>query len=143
METRRSQSRLRTKIDLDPHNRYTTVPLVINHANLIDLVEKAFLQVNQEHKQERDERNLKLQINMRLMKIRRSSSLYSKGLITTGKQDQELGPWFTASSLGGTVAANDVCFTRKSKTKQNSNPNGGVVVIYEDSRIVQDPWMRP
>ena len=37
---------------------------------------------------------------MRLMKIR-SSSLYSKGLIATGKQDQELGQWFTASGLGG------------------------------------------
>ena len=42
---------------------------------------------------------------MRLMITRRSSSLYSKGLIATGEQDQELGPWFTASSLGGTVAA--------------------------------------
>jgi hypothetical protein len=75
--------------------------LVINHANTIDLAEKAFLQVNREHKQERDERNLKLQINMRLMKSRKSSSLYSEGLIATGEQDQELGPWFTASGLGG------------------------------------------
>ena len=41
---------------------------------------------------------------MRLMKSRRSLSLYSKGLIATDEQDQELGPWFTASSLGGTVA---------------------------------------
>ena len=105
METRHSRSRLRTKTDSDPCNCYTTAPLVINHANTIDLAEKAFLQVNQEHKQERDERNLKLQINMRLMKIRRSSSLYSKGLIVIGEQDQELGLWFTASSLGGTVAA--------------------------------------
>jgi len=37
--------------------------------------------------------------------MRKSSSLYSKGLIATGEQDQELGPWFTANSLGGTVAA--------------------------------------
>ena len=78
METRRSRSRLQTKTDLDPYNYYTTALLVINHANVIDLAEKAFLQANQEHKQERDERNLKLQINVRLMKIRRSSSLYSK-----------------------------------------------------------------
>ena len=35
-----------TKIDLDPRNRYTTTPLVINHANAIDLAEKAFLQAN-------------------------------------------------------------------------------------------------
>ena len=92
METRRSQSRLRTNTNLDPRNYYTTAPLVINHANAIDLTEKAFLQANQEHKQERDERNLKLQIIMRFMKSRRSSSLYSKGLIATGEQDQELGP---------------------------------------------------
>ena len=92
METRHSRSRLRTKTDSDPRNRYTTAPLVINHANAIDLVEKAFLQANREHKQERDERNLKLQINMRLKKIRMSSSLYSKGVIATGEQDEELGP---------------------------------------------------
>ena len=52
--------RLRTKIDSDLHNRYTIAPLVINHANAIDLAEKAFLQANREHKQERDECNLKL-----------------------------------------------------------------------------------
>ena len=63
METRCSRSRLWTKTDSDPRNHYTTAPLVINHANMIDLAEKAFLQVNQEHKQERDERNMKLQIN--------------------------------------------------------------------------------
>ena len=101
METRRSRSRLQTKTDLDPRNRYTTTPLVINHANTIDLAEKAFLQANREHKQEWDERNLKLQINMRLKIIRRSSSLYLKGLIAIGEQDQELGPWFTASGLSG------------------------------------------
>ena len=72
---------------------------------MIDLAEKAFLQTNREHKQERDERNLKLQINMSLMNTRRSSSLYLKGLIATGEQDQELGPWFPTSSLGSTVAA--------------------------------------
>ena len=88
--------------------------MVINHANAIDLAEKAFLQANQEHKQERDEHNLKLQINMRLMKSR-SSSLYSKGLIATGEQDQELGPWFTASSLSGTVAAKRCLFHEEIK----------------------------
>ena len=114
METRRSRSRFRTKTDLDPHNHYTTAPLVINHANAIDLAEKAFLQANREHKQEQDERNLKLQINMLLTKIR-SSSLYLKGLIVTGEQDQELGPWFTASSLGGTVAAKRCMFHEEIK----------------------------
>ena len=59
--------------------------------------------MNREHKQEQDEHNLKLQVNMRLMKTRRSSSLYSKGLIATGEQDQELGPWFIVNGLGGTV----------------------------------------
>ena len=72
---------------------------------MIDLAKNAFLQANREHKQERDEHNLKLQIDMRLMKTKRSSSIYSKGLIAIGEQDQELGLWFTASSLGGTVVA--------------------------------------
>ena len=79
--------------------------MVINHANAIDLAEKAFLQANRELKQKQDERNLKLQINMRLMITRRSSSLYSKGLIVIGEQDQEPGFWFTASGLGGAVVA--------------------------------------
>ena len=35
--------------------------------NAIDLAEKAFLQANREHKQEQDEHDIKLQINMRLM----------------------------------------------------------------------------
>ena len=83
--------------------------------NAIDLAEKAFLQANREHKQERDERNLKLQINIRLMITRRSSSLYSKGLVAIGEQDQELGPWFTASSLGGTVAAKRCLFHEEIK----------------------------
>jgi len=82
---------------------------------MIDLAEKAFRQANQEHKQEQDERNLKLQINMRLMIMRRSSSLYSKGLIAIGEQDQELGPWFTASGLGGTVVAKRCLFREEIK----------------------------
>ena len=49
------------------------------------------------------------------MKIRRSLSLYLKGLITTGEQDQELGPWFIASSLGGTVVAKQHLFHEKIK----------------------------
>ena len=117
METRRSRSRLRTKTNSDPHNCYTTALLVFNHANAIDLTEKAFLQANREHKQERDDRNLKLQINMRLMKSR-SSSLYLKGLIATGKQDQELGPWFTASSLG-----DDSCSKTMSVSRGNQELN--------------------
>ena len=85
---------------------------------MIDLAEKAFLQANQEHKQERDEHNLKLQINMRLMITRRSSSLYSKGLIAIGEQDQELGPWFTASGLGG-----DSCSKTTSVSRGNQELN--------------------
>ena len=52
---------------------------------------------------------------MRLMIMRKSSSLYSKGLIATGEQDQELGPWFTASGLGGTVAAKRRLFHKEIK----------------------------
>ena len=52
------------------------------------------------------------------MKIRWSSSLYSKGLITTGEQDQELGPWFTASGLGG-----DSCSKTMSVSRGNQELN--------------------
>jgi hypothetical protein len=89
---------------------------------VIDLTDKAFLQMNREHKQERDERNLKLQINMRLLNLIEGSSLELKGLVATGKQDEEQEPWFTTSDLGDTIATNDVCFTRKTTT-QHPNPN--------------------
>ena len=56
------------------------------------------------------------------MITRRSSSLYSKGLITTGKQDQELGPGSQQAALAAQLQHNDVCFMMKSRTKQNSNP---------------------
>ena len=52
---------------------------------------------------------------MRLMIMRMSSSLYLKGLIATGEKDQELGPWFTASGLGGTVVAKRRLFHEKIK----------------------------
>ena len=42
---------------------------------------------------------------MSLMITRRSSSLYSKGLIVTGEQDQELGPDLQQAALATTVAA--------------------------------------
>lgn len=63
--------------------------------NAIELAEKAFLRANREHKQKRDERNLKLQVNMKLMSLTRGLSLYSKGLVATGEQDEH-GPWFKA-----------------------------------------------
>ena len=50
-----------------------------------------------------------------VMIMRKSLSLYSKGLITTDEQDQELRPWFTASSLGGTVAAKRCLFHEEIK----------------------------
>jgi hypothetical protein len=49
--------------------------------------------------------------------VKRSSSIYLKGLITTGEQDQEQWPWFTANDLGGTVAINIIYFTRKTRTQ--------------------------
>ena len=57
------------------------------------------------------------------MKTRRSSSLYSKGLIAIGEQDQEQRPWFKNNDLGDTVAANNVSFSTKTRTQQNLNPN--------------------
>ena len=50
--------------------------------------------------------------------MRKSSSLYSKGLIATGEQDQELGPWFTASGLGG-----DSCSKTTSVSRGNQELN--------------------
>ena len=38
-----------------------------------------------------------------------------KGLIATSEQDQELGPWFTASNLGGTVVAKRCLFHEEIK----------------------------
>ena len=55
---------------------------------------------------------------MRLMKTRRGSSIYSKGLIVTGEQDHELGPWFTASGLGG-----DSCSETTSVSRENQELN--------------------
>ena len=52
------------------------------------------------------------------MVTRRSSSLYSKGLIATGEQDHELGPWFIASGLGG-----DSCNKTMSVSRENQELN--------------------
>ena len=59
------------------------------------------------------------------MKIR-SSSLYLKGLIATGEQDQELGPWFTASGLGG-----DSCSKMTSVSRGNQELNKTQTLIEE------------
>ena len=56
------------------------------------------------------------------MITRKSSSIYLKGLIATDEQDQELEPWFKQAALAAQLQQNNVCFTRKSRTKQNPNP---------------------
>jgi hypothetical protein len=53
--------------------------------NAIDLAKQAFLQINREHKQEWDKRNLKLQLNMKLMNLIESSSLDLKEIVDTGE----------------------------------------------------------
>lgn len=50
---------------------------------MIDLVKKTFLHANQEQRQERYERNMKLQVYMKLMKLIGGSSLDPKGLVNT------------------------------------------------------------
>ena len=67
---------------------------------------------------------------MRLMITRRSSSLYSKGLIVTDEQDQELGPWFTASSLGGTVAAKRCLFHKNQELNKIQTLRRATAGIY-------------
>ena len=49
------------------------------------------------------------------MITRKSSSLYSKGLIAPGEQDQELGPWFIASGLGGDSCSKTTSVSRGSQ----------------------------
>ena len=47
--------------------------------------------------------------------MRRSSSLYSKGLIATGEEDQELGPGSQQTALAATVTAKRRLFHEKIK----------------------------
>ena len=57
--------------------------------------------------------------------MRRSSSLYSKGLITTGEQDQEQGPWRNSCSKTTFVSREN-----KELNKPSQNPNesdGGII----------------
>ena len=73
---------------------------------------------------------------------RRSSSLYSKGLIATGEQDQELGPWFIASGLGG-----DSCSKTMSVSQGNQELNKTQTlrrVTAANYRVLGvTPWTRP
>jgi hypothetical protein len=70
------------------------------------------------------------------MNMIRSSSLYLKGLVATGEQDQEQGPWFTARDLGDTSVANNICFMRKRRTQQNRNPNESEAANYRVLGII-------
>jgi len=76
------------------------------------------------------------------MKIRRSSSLYSKELIATGEQDQELGPWFTGSGLGG-----DSCSKTMSVSRENQDLNKTQTLRRATTAIYRvlgvTPWTRP
>jgi hypothetical protein len=85
--TWRSWSRLQTKSNSDPTTITPLLCWLLTTHNAIDLAEKAFLQANREHKQERDECNLKLQVNMKLMDLIEGSRLVSKGLVATSGQD--------------------------------------------------------
>jgi hypothetical protein len=95
-KTRRSQSRLWTKYDSDPNNRYTTAPLVINHA-LHDWPRREGFSASELRTQaRRDERNQKLKIYRKFGKLIRGSSLNLKGLVAPGEQDQEQEPWLNS-----------------------------------------------
>lgn len=50
------------------------------------------MQENQEHKQECEERNLMLQIELKYINLVGSSSLQMKGVIDIVKKEQEKGP---------------------------------------------------
>lgn len=91
--------------------------------NRIDLTQKAFLPANQEHKNEHEECNMKLQIYKKFFKVIGGSSVDSKGLVDTYKEDQELGLQFTTIDLDDTSAKNNAYFRRNQRTQQNINPN--------------------
>ena len=74
--------------------------------------------------------------------MRKSSSLYLKGLITIGEKDQELGPWFTANGLGG-----DSCSKTTSVSRGNQELNKtqtlrrAMTAIYRVLGVT--PWTQP
>ena len=74
--------------------------------------------------------------------MRKSSSLYSKGLIATGEQDQELGPRFTASGIGG-----DSCSKTTSVSRGNQELNKTQTLrraTATNYRVLGvTPWMHP
>jgi len=82
----------------------------------------AFLQVNREHKQERDESNLKLQLYMEFSKLIRGSSIDLKGLVNTSEQDQEKGPWFTTVHHGDTKCSEPCLFHEENKNATKPKP---------------------
>jgi hypothetical protein len=59
---------------------------------------------------------------MRLLNMKRSSSLYLKGLITTGKQDQELGPWFNSKRSWRYSCSKQCLFHMENKNATKPNP---------------------
>ena len=76
------------------------------------------------------------------MKIRRSSSLSSKGLIATGEQDQELGHWFTASGLGDDSCSKTISVSRgNQELNKTQTLSRAMAAIYRVLGVT--PWTRP
>ena len=99
---------------IKPCNLSTTTPLVINRdMDPVDLAKKANPYLCNEEHKQEQER---MQPNCRWMIISRSWCLTNRW---TAKLF--LIEW----------------------SKQNTNPNGGAAAVYEDSRVVQNPWTRP
>ena len=74
--------------------------------------------------------------------MRRSSSLYSKGLIATGEQDQELGPWFTASGLGGDSYSKMTSISRgNQELNKTQTLRRAMAANYRALDVT--PWTRP
>jgi hypothetical protein len=63
-----------------------------------------------------------LQIELKFIKLI-SSSFQLKGLTDTIEYEQEQGHGFTVVKLNVTSAMKNVCFTRKTRTQQSTNPN--------------------
>ena len=74
--------------------------------------------------------------------MRKSSSLYSKELIVIGEQDQELGPWFIASGLGGDSYSKTTSVSRgNQELNKTQTLRRATAAIYRVLDVT--PWMRP
>ena len=116
-------------------NRYTTGPLVINQAQLDWHRQEGFsCKRIEEHKQERINTNLKLQLCMKRKSKWGSRTRFQRTNRHSGG-DQEQGPWINVQGLVATDTTLQCLFLKgKLKTKQNPSLSGGGYWVYRRTR---------